>query len=66
MRSYYAVVEQVDDAIGILIEELEKEGWHFVEWGDEQLAQVLKKIGMDFKRIVISPKNHLREYRIYA
>ena len=26
MRSYYAVVEQVDDAIGILIEELEKEG----------------------------------------
>ena len=26
MRSYYAVVEQVDDAIGILIRELEKEG----------------------------------------
>lgn len=48
------------------LEEIEKEGWHFVEWGDEQLAQVLKKIGMDFKRIVISPKNHLREYRIYA
>lgn len=26
MRSYYAVVEQVDDAIGMLVEELEKEG----------------------------------------
>lgn len=51
--------------IGFL-EELEKEGWHFVEWGDEKLAKILKQIGMDFKKIEILPKQHLREYRIDA
>ena len=51
--------------IGFL-EELEKEGWHFIEWGDETLAKILKQIGMDFKSIEILPKQHLREYRIDA
>ena len=51
--------------IGFL-EELEKEGWHFIEWGDEKLAKILKQIGMDFKSIQILPKQHLREYRIDA
>ena len=51
--------------IGFL-EELEKEGWHFIEWGDEKLAKILKQIGMDFKSIEILPKQHLREYRIDA
>ncbi|MDY4426566.1 MAG: tRNA (adenosine(37)-N6)-threonylcarbamoyltransferase complex ATPase subunit type 1 TsaE [Helicobacter sp.] len=51
--------------IGFL-EELEKEGWHFIEWGDEKLAKILKQISMDFKSIEILPKQHLREYRIDA
>ncbi len=51
--------------IGFL-EELEKEGWHFIEWGDEKLAKILKQIGMDFKSIEILPKQHLREYRTDA
>ena len=51
--------------IGFL-EELEKEGWHFIEWGDEKLAKILKQIDMDFKSIEILPKQHLREYRIDA
>ena len=43
-----------------------KEGWHFIEWGDEKLAKILKQISMDFKSIEILPKQHLREYRIDA
>lgn len=52
-------------ALGFL-EELEREGWHFVEWGDEKLAKMLKRIGMGFRRVEILPKQNLREYRIDA
>ena len=36
-------------ALGLL-EEFEKEGWHFIEWGDEKLAKILKQIGISFRR----------------
>ncbi len=52
-------------ALGFL-EELERKGWHFVEWGDEKLAKILKQVGMEFRKIEILPKQHLREYRIDA
>ena len=48
------------------LEEIEQEGWHFVEWGDEKLEQILKNIGLSYKIIEISTKDNAREYKIYA
>lgn len=50
-------------ALGFL-EEIEKEGWHFIEWGDENLAKILQQIGLPFCRIVISAESDKRKYRI--
>ncbi|MBX7490649.1 tRNA (adenosine(37)-N6)-threonylcarbamoyltransferase complex ATPase subunit type 1 TsaE [Helicobacter turcicus] len=50
-------------ALGFL-EEIEKEGWHFIEWGDENLAKILKGIGLSFCRIVISLQGQKRKYTI--
>ena len=48
------------------LEEIEQEGWHFVEWGDEKLATILKQIGIPFVSIKIYPKEKMREYHIDA
>ncbi|NPA66208.1 MAG: tRNA (adenosine(37)-N6)-threonylcarbamoyltransferase complex ATPase subunit type 1 TsaE [Epsilonproteobacteria bacterium] len=51
-------------ALGML-EELEKEGLHFIEWGDEQLQQLLQSAGFDVATIdikKISPEK--REYEV--
>ena len=48
-----------------MLEELEKEGLHFIEWGDSELIDILKSIGIDVMSIdidKISPT--LREYSI--
>lgn len=47
-----------------MLEEFEKEGIHFVEWGDEKLEQILDEYG--FKHIIITIKklDKLREYTI--
>lgn len=50
-------------ALGFL-EEIEKEGWHFIEWGDENLAKILQQIGLPFCRIVISAESDKRKYSI--
>jgi len=49
-----------------MLEEFEKEGIHFVEWGDEKLEQILDEYG--FKHIIITIKklDKLREYTINA
>lgn len=39
-------------ALGLL-EELEKEGYHFLEWGEE-LEDILRLYGLDFLRVNIS------------
>lgn len=50
-------------ALGLL-EEIEKEGWHFIEWGDENLAKILQQIGLPFWRILISLESNKRKYTL--
>ncbi|BCD60430.1 MULTISPECIES: tRNA (adenosine(37)-N6)-threonylcarbamoyltransferase complex ATPase subunit type 1 TsaE [unclassified Nitratiruptor] len=46
-----------------LFEELEKPGYHFIEWPDENLKNFLKELGYEYLEIEIVPKNEKREYR---
>ncbi|MDF1875783.1 tRNA (adenosine(37)-N6)-threonylcarbamoyltransferase complex ATPase subunit type 1 TsaE [Sulfurimonas sp. SAG-AH-194-I05] len=51
-------------ALGML-EELEKEGLHFVEWGDKKLENILKNAGMEVLVIEIKKTvNDIREYKV--
>jgi tRNA threonylcarbamoyladenosine biosynthesis protein TsaE len=49
-----------------LLEEFEKSGIHFVEWGDEKLEKILKEYGFNFLIISISKNDdkNRREYII--
>ena len=47
-------------ALGML-EELEKDGYHFIEWGEE-LEDVLKNFGIDFLRVNIVLSENTRDY----
>ncbi|DAB29214.1 MAG TPA: tRNA (adenosine(37)-N6)-threonylcarbamoyltransferase complex ATPase subunit type 1 TsaE [Sulfurimonas sp. UBA12504] len=48
-----------------MLEELDKEGLHFVEWGDEKLADILQNAGIDVITIEIEKtSNDMREYTI--
>lgn len=49
-----------------LLEEFEKEGIHFVEWGDDTLEELLKSYGFDIIKITIEKLNDKRRYTIYA
>ena len=64
---YYYDIYQKDlqelFALGFL-EEIEKDGWHFIEWGDENLDKILKQIGLPFVRICISIESQGRKYSI--
>ncbi|WP_104722125.1 tRNA (adenosine(37)-N6)-threonylcarbamoyltransferase complex ATPase subunit type 1 TsaE [Helicobacter mesocricetorum] len=48
------------------LEEIEKAGWHFIEWGDKKLAKILQEVGISFTTIKILPQNNEREYQIYV
>ena len=48
-------------ALGLL-EEFDKSGVHFVEWGDEKLKILLKKLGFDVLVIEIKQIEDKREY----
>jgi tRNA threonylcarbamoyladenosine biosynthesis protein TsaE len=50
-------------ALGLL-EELERPGYHFVEWGDERLFEILKSAHMDVIILKIDKANSKRTYRI--
>ena len=55
----------LDEFISLgLLEEFEKEGIHFVEWGDSKLEAVLKDYGFDVLIININKKDDKREYII--
>lgn len=57
----------LEDFISLgMLEELEKEGIHFVEWGDEKLEKLLENVGMDNIKVKISIKDDKREYNIDA
>ena len=49
-----------------LLEEFEKEGIHFVEWGNDQLERILCDYGFDTINIKISKLDNKRLYKIYA
>jgi len=48
-----------------MLEELERTGVHFIEWGDERLIEILKHSGIDVMKIEIEKIAHdKREYKI--
>ncbi len=47
-----------------LLENLEEEGYHFIEWGDEKLEKILRDYGIDYFVIEIEPKGDKRLYRV--
>ncbi|AXX87066.1 tRNA (adenosine(37)-N6)-threonylcarbamoyltransferase complex ATPase subunit type 1 TsaE [Malaciobacter marinus] len=49
-----------------LLEEFEKEGIHFVEWGDERLEELLHSYGFNVITIKIEKKENKRQYTINA
>ena len=49
-----------------MLEEFEKHGVHFVEWGDEKLEEILKDYGYNVILIEIEKKDNKRLYKINA
>ena len=49
-----------------MLEEFEKKGTHFVEWGDEKLEEILKDYGYNVILIEIEKKDNKRLYKINA
>ncbi|CAA6798413.1 MAG: TsaE protein, required for threonylcarbamoyladenosine t(6)A37 formation in tRNA [uncultured Sulfurovum sp.] len=47
-----------------LFEEFDKEGWHFVEWGDEALKSFFLNAGYDIFTVTITPYEDKRKYSI--
>ena len=55
--------KSIDDFLALgLLEEFEKEGVHFVEWGDEGLKNLLEKLGFEVLTLKIKQTNNKREY----
>jgi len=50
-------------ALGML-EELDKEGLHFIEWGDKSLIELLVSVGIDVMSIDIEKRDIKREYTV--
>ncbi|RXJ87555.1 tRNA (adenosine(37)-N6)-threonylcarbamoyltransferase complex ATPase subunit type 1 TsaE [Arcobacter sp. CECT 8985] len=49
-----------------LLEEFEKKGIHFVEWGDERLKELLISYGFNVITVKIEKKENRRQYKIDA
>ena len=49
-----------------MLEEFEKDGTHFIEWGDEKLEEILKDYGYNVIFIEIEKKDNKRLYKINA
>ncbi|QKE28630.1 N6-L-threonylcarbamoyladenine synthase, TsaE subunit [Arcobacter acticola] len=49
-----------------MLEEFEKDGTHFIEWGDEKLEEILKDYGYNVILIEIEKKDNKRLYKINA
>jgi len=49
-----------------MMEELEREGYHLIEWGDEKLTAWLKRVGMEYMVIKITKcENDMRCYEVH-
>ncbi len=46
-----------------LLEELEKPGYHLIEWGDERLSTLLDSAGIASMQIIIEKDNNKRVYK---
>lgn len=46
-----------------LLEELEKKGYHLIEWGDEKLRNLLESAGIDSMHILIQKDQNKRVYQ---
>ncbi|MFV7790219.1 tRNA (adenosine(37)-N6)-threonylcarbamoyltransferase complex ATPase subunit type 1 TsaE [Aliarcobacter lanthieri] len=59
--------KSLDEFISLgMLEEFEKHGIHFVEWGDENLEKILKDYGYEVIVINIFKENNKRLYKIDA
>ena len=47
-----------------LFEEFDKEGWHMVEWGSDELKDFLESAGYNVAIITIETLDNARKYRI--
>lgn len=47
-----------------LLENLELQGYHFIEWADESLEKTIKELGFLYIKIEITSLDKKREYRI--
>ena len=48
-----------------MLEELDKDGLHFVEWGDDELLEILNSAGIDVLKIDIEKiSDNTREYKV--
>ena len=47
-----------------LFEEFEKQGWHMVEWGSDELKAFLEGVGYNVATIDIEPISNGRKYKI--
>ncbi len=58
---HYDVYQKKDEFLSLgMIEELEKEGYHFIEWGEE-IEDILKMYGFDYLKIDIKLNGDIRE-----
>ncbi len=57
----------LEDFIALgLLEEFEKKGIHFVEWGEDRLEKILHEYGFEVINIKIEKLNDKRLYEVYA
>ena len=47
-----------------LLENLELKGYHFIEWADEKLENLVSTLGFEFLKVEIENLGNKREYRI--
>ena len=58
---HYDVYQKKDEFLSLgMLEELEKEGYHFIEWGEE-IEDILKLYGFDYVKININLVDGIRE-----
>jgi len=48
-----------------LYENFEKEGFHFIEWADEKIQNLLEKFGFKYIKIDIKVENEKRVFKIF-
>ena len=63
---HYDIYNQgIEQFMGLgLFEELEKEGLHLIEWGDDQLIELVSQAGLTLLKIEITKKEDSRCYKM--